>query len=594
MWALRLLIALVVTMTVPVAGYVMSDYVINEINASLAAQGFPPFEVVCAMPEADESMLLRIMCLDLATLPLLHKTSVAAGVFSAGFLGLLMLSSLIIGKSRTLLATLFPVIVQASLYFIVLNILLQGTVLTLGSYVGQGYFTEKVRLYLVIGVGLGALAAAYRLFDGIFDYGGKLRTHVVGVPISESKAPGLYEFVKSIAAKLGAKMPDNIVVGLEPNFFVTSAEVMTPASTRPLDGDTLYVSASLARLMSVPEFAAVIGHELGHFRGEDTEFSLKFMPVYAGLGQALADTRYEKGERVHHGLAKIPARALLSFIMDIFAMNERAISRQRELLADQAGAEASSGKALITALTKTAFYSVLWEGLRNENIDRLHRGKASRNLSGVLEGKVRYDINDEKLTKAIAEVSKRTVPHPTDSHPPIGVRMKSLGIDAGSIAVDDMAIPENSAILLFRNATALEESLSVMEHKHLADQGLAPPTGRGTGGAGRHLSVIYRLAVAMGGPDSKISDERVRVAEAAGAELFPDFEATDFRQAISYAADIPDLEILAEDLNELMDGDQKQTVISYLKRVAESDGPMNLGEQVYIEAVAEELGVPAA
>lgn len=593
MWTIRLVIAMAVTMTIPVLGYLLSDYVTYEINASLASEGFPPFDVVCASPEADESTMLRIICLDLATLPLLHKTSVAAGVLSAGFIGLLLFSSLAIGKNRTLLAGLFPIIVQASLYFIVLNVLLQGTVLTLATYVGQGYFTGKVRLYLVIGVALGALGAAYKLFDGIFDYGGKLRTRVVGTPVTETKAPGLFEFVKSIATRLGAKMPDNIVVGLEPNFFATSAEVVTPASTRPLDGDTLYVSASLARLMSVPEFAAVIGHELGHFRGEDTEFSLKFTPVYAGLGQALADTRYEKGERVHHGLAKIPARALLSFIMDIFAMNERAISRKRELLADQAGAEASSARALMTALAKTAFYSVLWEGLRNENIDRLHRGKASRNLSSVLEDKVRYDIDEEKLTKALSELSKRTVPHPTDSHPPIGVRMKSLGVETGSITADDMAVPENSAILLFRNAVTLEENLSVMEHKHLADEGLAPPTGRGTGGAGRHLSIIYRMAIAMSGTDGKMNMQRVRVAETVGAELFPDFEATDFRQACSYATEIPDLDTLAEELNELIDADQKRSVIGFLKRVAEADGEISLGEQIYIEAVAAELGIAA-
>ena len=261
MWILRLTIALIVTMTIPVTGYIMSEYITAEINADLAVEGFPPFEVVCAMPEVGENLMLRLICLDLATLPLLHKTSAAAAVFGGGFLGLLLLLSLIIGKNRKLLATVFPVIVQASLYFVILSILLQGAVLTLGSYIGQGYFLEKTRLYLVIGVAIGAVAAAYKLFDGIFDYGGKLRTNVAGIPVSETKAPGLHDFVKAIAARLGAQIPDNIVVGLEPNFFVTSAEVVTPASRKPLTGATLYVSAPLARLMTVPEFAAVIGHD---------------------------------------------------------------------------------------------------------------------------------------------------------------------------------------------------------------------------------------------------------------------------------------------------------------------------------------------
>jgi len=594
MWILRLTIALIVTMTVPVVGYFMSLYITGEINANLAANGFPSFEVVCAMPEADESMILRLICLDLATLPLLHKTSIAASVFGIGFISFLLLASLIIGKNRTLLATTFPVIVQISLYFIVLSVLLQGTVLTIGSYVGQGFFLEKTRLYLVIGVGLGALAAAYKLFDGIFDYGGKLRTHVVGVPVSESKAPGLHEFVKGIATKLDAKAPDNIVIGLEPNFFVTSAEVVTPASGKPLAGETLYVSVPLARLMTVPEFAAVIGHELGHFRGDDTEFSLKFAPVYAGLADALADTKCSKGEKIHHGLAKLPARALLSFMMDIFAINERAISRQRELLADQAGTEASSAKALVTALTKISLYAGLWDILQHENVDRLNRGKATRNLCSVLEGKARYDVNREEMVKVIAEVVKRSTPHPTDSHPTIGKRMKSLGIDAASITDADMTVPENSAILLFRNAVALEENLSVMEHKRMADLGYAPPIGRGTGGVGQHLSAIYRIAAAMAAADGRMDVGEIRAAETSGAELFPGFESTDLRQACDYANEIPEMEFLTGELNEFLDEAQKGSVIAYLRKIAEADGELSLGEQVYIEAVAEELGVSFA
>ena len=594
MWIVRLILALIVTMTVPVTGYIMSAYITGEINADLAAQGFPHFEVVCAMPEAAEDFLLRMICLDLATLPLLHKTSAAAAVFGGGFLAILLLSSLIIGKNRTLLATVFPVIVQASLYFVILSILLQGTVLTLGSYIGQGYFLEKTRLYLVVGVAIGAVAAAYKLFDGIFDYGGKLRTNVAGIPVSESKGPGLHEFVKGIAARLGAQAPANIVVGLEPNFFVTSAEVVTPASGKPLAGETLYVSVPLARLMTVPEFAAVIGHELGHFRGEDTVFSLKFAPIFAGLAEALADTKFDKGEKIHHGLAKVPARAILHFVMDVFAINERAISRQRELVADQAGAEASSAKALVTALTKTSLYAGLWDVLQNENIDWLNRGKATRNLSSVLEGKARYDFDRDELIKVIAEVAKRSIPHPTDSHPPIGKRMKSLEIDGAAVTDADMQVPENSAILLFRNAVTLEENLSVMEHKRMADLKLAPPTGRGTGGVGQHLSPIYRIAASMIATEGKVGIGEVRAAEAAGAELFPGFEPTDFRQACDYVQEIPDMELLTEGLNEFLDEAQKGSVIAYLRKIAVADGDISLGEQVYIEAVAEELGVPAA
>ena len=171
--------------------------------------------------------------------------------------------------------------------------------------------------------------------------------------------------------------------------------------------------------------------------------------------------------------------------------------------------------------------------------------------------------------------------------------MAALGVDSASIAAGDLAPPENSAALLLRNAVALGENLSVIEHKRMSELGLAPPAGRGTGGATRYLSIVYRLVVAMSGSDNKMSGVRVRMAEALGAELFPEFEATDFRQAINYASDIPDLEVMTADLKELMDSSERRTVTDYLARVAESEGQMSLAEQVYIEAVAEELGVAA-
>jgi uncharacterized tellurite resistance protein B-like protein len=278
-------------------------------------------------------------------------------------------------------------------------------------------------------------------------------------------------------------------------------------------------------------------------------------------------------------------------MMDIFAINERAISRERELLADQAGTEASSAKALVTALTKTSLYAGLWDILQRENVDRLNRGKATRNLCSVLEGKARYDVDRAEMVKVIAEVTKRSIPHPTDSHPPIGKRMKSLGIEAASINDADMQVPENSAVLLFHNAVTLEENLSVMEHKRMANLGYAPPLGRGTGGVGQHLSAIYRIAATMAAADGRMGVSEIRAAEVTGAELFPGFESTDMRQACDYVDEIPDMERLTEELNEFLDVTQKGAVIAYLRKIAEADGDLTLGEQVYIEAVAEQLGV---
>lgn len=590
MWLLRLILALAITLAVPVGGFFMSEHIAFSVNAGLAEAGLPPFEVVCASEQGGGTFLLRLYCAELASLPLLKKLSVVAAAFGAAIPACLIFTSVFVGKNRRLLATIFPAVVQFALFMTVISVLMQGAVLTLGSLVAQAFFLHKVRLYVVIGIGAGALLASWRLFDGILDFGGKLRSDVNGMRISEDKAPDLHAFVRGLAEKLGASPPTNIVVGLEPNFFVTSAEVVTSDSKKPLEGETLYVSAPLARLMTEDEFAAVVGHELGHFRGEDTVYSLKFAPVYAGLATVLAGTRYDKGERIHHGLAKLPARAMLSFMMDMFATNERAISRERELLADRAGAEASSPVALATALVKVGLFADLWDSVLAENVDRLNNGKATRNLSNVLEGYVRYDIDMANVGKTLSRVAKRAIPHPTDTHPPIGRRLKALKVDPASIGETALAVPEHSAIGLFGNAAALEETLSAMEHKRLVEMGFVPQGVRGTGGAGRHLSAIYRAAVPMMAPDGRVEPDAVRTAEAAGEEYFPGFDRTDFRQACANAAEAPAMESVAEELNELLDEDQKKAVVTWLARIAGAPADIGIGEALYIDALATELG----
>ncbi|MFD2022059.1 M48 family metalloprotease [Pseudocitrobacter faecalis] len=45
-----------------------------------------------------------------------------------------------------------------------------------------------------------------------------------------------------------------------------------------LTGNTLYLPLTYLSLLNEAEIAAVVGHELGHFTGEDTQYSLRFAP----------------------------------------------------------------------------------------------------------------------------------------------------------------------------------------------------------------------------------------------------------------------------------------------------------------------------
>ena len=122
-------------------------------------------------------------------------------------------------------------------------------------------------------------------------------------------------------------MPDHIVVGLDPTFFVTEARVRCVSGV--LKGRTLFVSLPLSRLLTLEEFGAVVAHELAHFTGKDTAFSKKFFPVYRGASESVAALVTQSGNGDTGAITVIPAVAVLSFFLHSFSVAENTVSRER-------------------------------------------------------------------------------------------------------------------------------------------------------------------------------------------------------------------------------------------------------------------------
>jgi Zn-dependent protease with chaperone function len=136
-------------------------------------------------------------------------------------------------------------------------------------------------------VGFGAAAGALSPIGATFSIKRTLTHSVFAKQIDSSVTPKLVEFFAGVSKSIGAKKPENIVVGLEPNFFATAATLKLVGEGKPLSGEFLYLSLPLMRLFNVSELRAVMGHELGHFKGADVAYSLKFAPVYRGLSHAI-------------------------------------------------------------------------------------------------------------------------------------------------------------------------------------------------------------------------------------------------------------------------------------------------------------------
>ncbi len=150
---------------------------------------------------------------------------------------------------------------------------------------------------------------------------------------------------------MGARPPDAIVAGLEPNFYVTEANVI--CLDGKLKGRTMFVSLPLCRILSLGEMRAVLGHELAHYKGLDTRFSQRFYPIYRGATQGLVNIASGFSEKGGAGqLVLLPAFATLSYFLDSFSESEKAISRERELAADKEAANIDSARNLAIALAK--------------------------------------------------------------------------------------------------------------------------------------------------------------------------------------------------------------------------------------------------
>ena len=233
-----------------------------------------------------------------------------------------------------------------------------------------------------------------------------------------------------------------------------------------LFGRTLYCSLPLARILTKGELRAIIGHELGHYKGLDTKFSQRFYPIYRGTASSIAALQ-AAGQEGSRAIALLPAIAVLSFFYECFALAENAISRERELAADREGGNVTNKETIAAALVKVHAFSGLWENLTTAAEGALREGKMFVNASKTYADVVTDNVSLDSL-EGLAD---RELSHPTDSHPPLGVRLEALRLRIQDVSSAALAVsPTDPAIALLPNPEATEEEISAAYQAILARQ----------------------------------------------------------------------------------------------------------------------------
>ena len=71
---------LLITLAIPAVGYLVSVWIINDVNTDLAKEGIPPIETTCSMSEALADPDIPAFCDEFAPIALLGNASLAAGI----------------------------------------------------------------------------------------------------------------------------------------------------------------------------------------------------------------------------------------------------------------------------------------------------------------------------------------------------------------------------------------------------------------------------------------------------------------------------------------------------------------------------------
>jgi Zn-dependent protease with chaperone function len=290
---------------------------------------------------------------------ILAGLSAAAVVLGVSLLCAVYGGAAVCGADRRRLAAVFAPLVRCLSLGVAALALIQMSVAVLAAvlfFVGVLHFLP---LGVVIAFVAGAFYTAEELIRAAIGLSEPVAAAVEGTAASADAQPALWQKLRDIAAELGARPPDNLVLGLAPAFFATGSKVHLPDKT-VLIGETLYLSVAAMRLLSQQELDAVIAHELSHFAGDDTAFTLRFVPIYQRLHQALGVSLAAQG---FGALSALPSRVILREAFLAFTKAERRISRAREIAADRAGAAVAGPHALIGAICRLERCSRHWPAL---------------------------------------------------------------------------------------------------------------------------------------------------------------------------------------------------------------------------------------
>ena len=243
--------------------------------------------------------------------------------------------------------------------------------------------------------------------------------------------PALWKIAEQCAEIVGSAPPDNILIGMSANFYVTQNPVSLVGQWRSpvVDGRTLYVSAPLLRLMNLDETRAVLAHEFAHFTGRDTVYSTQIAPVYASLTSGIHAIKSQIDWSIK-GIALILPMLITLAYHGMFRILDNAISRRRELRCDEIASGVYGQDHISDGLLKVVGYGTLLSlNIDGQFVSLMRESRTFQNYPEWFGYFAREESSRSEVSRILSYAAAART-RAADSHPALGARLKALNVSS--------------------------------------------------------------------------------------------------------------------------------------------------------------------
>jgi Zn-dependent protease with chaperone function len=295
--------------------------------------------------------------------------------------------------------------------------IIQGILLVALSFWVTALWFEFYSIKLIFIAGFLAVAAVIAVIAAIFKRT-DTKNVVEGTVIHNQAAMPLWDELGAICDKVGTARPDQVIVGIDDNFFVTELPITVDGKT--YSNRSLYVSLSLLKQMSGGEADAVLAHEMAHFSGNDTLYSKKISPLLVRYGAYL--------QALYEGGVTRPIFYFMHCFRALYELSLSKLSREREFRADRIAADVTSPRDFAAALLRIAAYSKFRNDVQRGLFEQ-ERVLQTANISEQIErGFQAFAVSFASRS----DMDDLETSHPFDTHPPVAERLGALGLSLKS------------------------------------------------------------------------------------------------------------------------------------------------------------------